>query len=135
MDEKTFDRIADDELHLLDKQLGDFDPDEVEAEMSAGVLTLTLGAGDKIIINSHRAAGEIWMAAFRQAWHFAPKDEGGAWKWRTATDELHAALGRVLSQKLGRPIALYVNCAGWENVLIENTNQWAESVSLGFLSL
>ena len=106
MDEKTFDRIADDELHLLDKQLGDFDPDEVEAEMSAGVLTLTLGAGDKIIINSHRAAGEIWMAAFRHAWHFAPKDEAGTWKWRTATDELHAALGRVLSQKLGRPINL-----------------------------
>lgn len=106
MDEKIFDRIADDELRTLDKLLGDFDPDEIEAELSAGVLTLTLEGGNKIIINSHRAAGEIWMAAFRQAWHFAPRQEDGAWKWRTASDELHAALGRVLSQKLGRAIAL-----------------------------
>lgn len=106
LDTQTFDTIADAELKALDKALGDFDPDELEAEPTPGVLTLTVRARDKIIINSHRAAGEIWMAAFRNAWHFAPHEENGRWVWRTATDELRATLGRVLSDKLGRSIAL-----------------------------
>ncbi len=106
MDSTEFDKIAEDELHHLEKQLGDIDPDELEVELSAGVLTLTLGDGGKIIINSHRAAGEIWMAAFRKAWHFQPKKSAGSVEWRTATDELHATLGALLKEKIGREVSL-----------------------------
>jgi CyaY protein len=106
LDTALFDKIAEAELKALDQALGDFDPDELEAEPTPGVLSLTLGSGDKIIINSHRAAGEIWMAAFRTAWHFAPHDEGGVWVWRTAKDELRATLGRILTEKLGRAVTL-----------------------------
>lgn len=101
-----FDQIADTELHRLEQALGDFDPDELDVELAQGVLTLTLADDAKIIINSHHAAGEIWMAAFRQAWHFAPREQGGAVEWRTATEELHATLSRLLSEKLGREIRL-----------------------------
>ena len=106
MDTQQFDAIAEAELAALDGALGDFDPDELEAEPTPGVLTLTLGNGDKIVINSHRAAGEIWMAAFRHAWHFSPQHEGDRWVWRTARDELRTTLGKLLSERLGRAVEL-----------------------------
>jgi CyaY protein len=99
-----FEQISDAELHHLEQALAAFDPDEVDVELSQGVLTLTLADDAKIIINSHHAAGEIWMAAYRQAWHFAPKEAGERVEWRTATDELHTALSRILSEKLGREV-------------------------------
>jgi CyaY protein len=101
-----FDQIADAELRYLENKLGDFDPDEVEVELSQGVLTITLGDDSKIVVNSHHAAGEIWMAAYRQAWHFAPKEEGGKVEWHTAKDELRATLSRILSEKLGREVRI-----------------------------
>ena len=104
IDESVFERIADEELQALDRTLGALDPDEVEVELSAGVLTARLGAGGELVVNSHRAARQIWMAAFRQAWHFDPVDEGGEWRWRTARDELHETISRILSEKVGRRV-------------------------------
>ncbi|MDB4967207.1 MAG: hypothetical protein JWN44_2896 [Myxococcales bacterium] len=101
-----FDLIADAELRHLEKSLADYDPDELEVELSQGVLTLTLADDAKIIINSHHAAGEIWMAAFRQAWHFGPKEDAGRVEWRTSKDELRSTLSRLLSEKLAREITL-----------------------------
>jgi len=105
-----FDQIADAELHHLEKVLGDFDPDEVEVELSQGVLTLTLADDSKIVVNSHHAAGEIWMAAYRQAWHFAPREgEGGGAgrvEWRTAKEELRSTLSRILGERLGREVRI-----------------------------
>jgi CyaY protein len=109
LDDTTFDQIADDELHHLERALGAADPDELEADLASGVLTLTLGTGDKIVINSHRAAGEIWMAAFRQAWHFRPhSNDGNGWTWRTqnGADELRQTLTKQLTGKLTAAIKL-----------------------------
>ncbi len=106
LSEATFDKIADDELHALERALSSADPDELEADLSSGVLTLTLGSGEKIVINSHRAAGEIWMAAFRTAWHFRPHQEGDVWRWRTPNDELRATLTKQLAGKLTTKIDL-----------------------------
>jgi CyaY protein len=102
--EDHFDQIADAELRHLEKMLGDLDPDELEVELSQGVLTLSLADGQRVVINSHHAAGEIWMAAFRQAWHFAPHEESGRVEWRTTKDELRSTLARLLSERLGREI-------------------------------
>jgi CyaY protein len=104
--EDHFDRIADAELHHLEKVLGEADPDELEVELAQGVLTLTLADGQKVIVNSHHAAGEIWMAAFRQAWHFAPREEQGRVEWRTAKDELRSTLAGLLAERLGHPIKI-----------------------------
>jgi CyaY protein len=104
--EDHFDKIADAELRYLEGTLGELDPDELEVELSQGVLTLTLADDAKIVVNSHHAAGEIWMAAFRQAWHFGPKEEGGRVEWRTQKDELRATLSRILSEKIGRPVSV-----------------------------
>src|ERR1700745_2388073 len=102
-----FDIIADAELRHLERVLGELDPDEVEVELSQGVLTLTLADDAKIVVNSHHAAGEIWMAAYRQAWHFAPHEAGGGKvEWRRAKDALGGPLSRTLGEKLRREIPL-----------------------------
>jgi CyaY protein len=102
MDDATFDKIADEELHHLASALDECDPDELEAELSQGVLTVSFPDGEKLIVNSHRAAGQIWMAAFRQAWHFTPSREEGGWKWRTDKDELRETISRCVAKKIGR---------------------------------
>ena len=106
LSEAEFDQIADAELHALDRALSDIDPDELEVELSSGVLTLTLADGQKVIINSHRAARQIWMAAFRNAWHFSPRTEGPTTTWRTEKEELRTTLNQLLTTRLGHPIPL-----------------------------
>ena len=106
MDDKLFDSIAEQELTYLRERLDERDPDELECELSMGVLTISFPDGARFVINSHRAAGQIWMAAFKLAWHFTPKQEGGRWIWRTDKDELRATLSRVLTEKVGQPIPI-----------------------------
>ncbi|MFI5289951.1 MAG: iron donor protein CyaY [Polyangia bacterium] len=104
--EDEFDRIADAELRHLEKTLGVLDPDELEVELSQGVLTCTFAGGQKLIINSHHAARQIWMAAFRTAWHFSPHEVEGAVTWRTDKDELRDTLRKMVKDKLGREIVI-----------------------------
>ena len=105
MDEASFDRAARDELHALEDAFSDVDPDEVEVSTSDGVLRLDLRDGTRIVINSHRAARQIWMAAVASAWHFDPADDG---RWRAAKsgDELRATLARLLRERIGLALAL-----------------------------
>jgi CyaY protein len=110
MDERLFDTLADAELRALEDALGDVDPDECEVDNAAGVLTLSLADGSRLVINSHRAARQIWMAAHlpgaRNAWHFSPQKEGESWRWRTEADELRAALASLLRGRLSQEVSL-----------------------------
>ena len=118
LDESLFDRIADDELRSLERALDQLDPDECEIENAAGVLTLSFADGAKVVVNSHRAARQVWMAAYlpgaRNAWHFSPAratDGGDGWSWRTPSppaggaDELRAALADIIKGQLGRAVS------------------------------
>ena len=102
--DNAFDTLAEGELRRLERALSGFDPDEVDASIGGDVLTLTLGDGAKIIINRHRAARQIWMAAARQAWHFDHDPATG--QWRAGPDELWATVERALSEGLRRPVIL-----------------------------
>jgi CyaY protein len=108
MDDQHFDKIAEAELDFLERKLGELDPDEVEVSLASGVLTLAFADGAKVVVNSHRAAREIWMAdgrsASRRAYHFAPVEESGKTTWRVGGDELRATISRVLTEKLGREV-------------------------------
>jgi len=99
-----FDKLADAMLRRVERAVSVFDPDEVDVEMSGDVLNLTLASGQKIVINRHRAARQIWMAAQRKAWHFDPDGEGKLWKVGEA--ELVSTLEQVLSSQLSRSIKL-----------------------------
>jgi len=105
MDEASFDQAARDELHHIEDAFADVDPDDVEVSTSDGVLRLDLRDGTRVVINSHRAARQIWMAAIASAWHFDPDSDG---KWRAAKtgDELHATLARLLRDRIGLELVL-----------------------------
>lgn len=103
MDETTFDAAADRALRGLLRALDDLDG--VEAELEMGVLTISFEKGADFVVNSHRAAGQIWMAADRTAWHFDPDAAGARWTSSKAPhEELRSALGEALSRRLGRPV-------------------------------
>jgi CyaY protein len=104
LSERDFERAADEALHALEKALCDLDGLEVSLEM--GILTLEFPDGTRYVVNSHRAARQIWMAAEHSAWHFDWKPEDGRWVAAKSGDELWAALEGVTSRKLGRALTL-----------------------------
>lgn len=94
-----FDRIARDELRFIEDALSDVDPDECEVSSSDGVLKLDLRDGTRIVVNSHRAARQIWMAAVASAWHFDPV--GDTWRSAKSGEELRPTLARILRERIG----------------------------------
>lgn len=105
MDDKTFDRLAREELAAIEDRLADVDPDDLEVSTSDGILKLDLRDGTKIVINSHRAARQIWMAAIASAWHFDPTPEG-TWTTSRTGEELRATLRRLVKQQIGLDLSL-----------------------------
>jgi CyaY protein len=99
MDEAAFDDAAREELRHIEDAFADVDPDQVDVSVSDGVLRLDLRDGTKIVINSHRAARQIWMAAIASAWHFDPT--GGAWVAAKTGDELRATVTRLVRERVG----------------------------------
>ena len=72
----------------------------------ASSLPLEFSDGSKYVVNSHRAARQIWMAAERVAWHFDWQPESQTWVATKNGAELWATLSHVLSQKLAQPVSL-----------------------------
>jgi iron-sulfur cluster assembly protein CyaY len=105
MDENRFDTLADATLGALLRELDDVD--DIEAELSQGVLTISFESGPPYVVNSHRAARQIWFAADRTAWHFDPDADGSRWTGtRPPHEELWHVVSASLSRRLGRPVAL-----------------------------
>ena len=106
MDEITFDKLGRRELADLEECLDAVDPDDIDILTTDGVLTLTLRDGVKVVINTHRAARQIWMAAVASAWHFDPPTTAEA-GWRTPKDEeLRDTLARVVRERIGLELSL-----------------------------
>lgn len=104
LSEQAFESVADDTLHRLEGELSELDGMEVSLEM--GILTLEFPDGDKYVVNSHRAARQIWMAAERSAWHFDYHPDARRWIAPKNGDELVETLAAVTSRKLGQAISL-----------------------------
>jgi CyaY protein len=106
MDEADFDRVARDELHALEDAFADIDPDDVEISVSDGVLRMDLRDGTRIVINSHRAARQIWMAAVSTAWHFDPVDNGAGWRTPKTGEDLRPTLVKLIREHVGVAVPL-----------------------------
>jgi CyaY protein len=106
MDEAEFDRVSRAELHALEDACADVDPDDVEVTTSDGVLRMDLRDGTRIVINSHRAARQIWMAAIATAWHFDPIDAGARWRAPKTGEELRATLVKLIHERVGVSLPL-----------------------------
>ena len=66
--------------------------DGLEVDLSSGILTIEFPDGLRYVVNSHRAARQIWMAAERSAWHFDFVREGSRWVASKNGDELRSTL-------------------------------------------
>ncbi len=78
---------------------------DIEIERTDNVLTLEFEDGAKVIVNSHSAAGEIWVAARSGGFHFRPA-EPGRWVDTRSGEDLFAALSRLLGGHAGTAIQL-----------------------------
>lgn len=104
IDELTFDVEADRMLHALEVSLNELDG--IEADLESGILSIEFEDGGKFVVNSHRAARQIWMAAGAQAWHFDVDPSTSRWTATKTGEELWACLEEQISKKLGRPTRL-----------------------------
>ena len=109
LSEQDYEARALPELRALVDALDALDLGGIECELSSDILTIELSGGDRYVVNSHRAARQIWMAADRSAWHFDWDTERSAWVAKKTGDELWSTLSRVLSGKLQKPVALSRN--------------------------
>lgn len=93
-------------LEYIDETLGDLEHEDLDVELAGDVLTLTFSDGVRFVINAHSAAGQVWMAANTDAWHFDYDEADDRWVARKSGDELMATVARTVGAHLGQPISL-----------------------------
>ncbi len=104
--ENEYVQAAQSTLRALIDALDALPGDGFEAELANDIITIEFTDGTKYIVNSHRAARQIWMAAERTAWHFDFDAPSNRWRAAKTGDELFATVERVLGSKLGRTLHL-----------------------------
>lgn len=106
LDEAEYEKLAIPELKRLVDALDAIDGDQLTSELSADILSLCFDDDTEYVINSHRAARQIWMAAERTAWHFDFDASSQTWIAAKTGEELWSMVERVVGNKLGRSIKL-----------------------------
>ena len=106
LSEEQYDSLAYPELVALVRALDTIEHPDVEAELASDILTIEFTDGTRYVVNSHRAARQIWMAAERNAWHFDWVPEKRRWIAEKSGDELWTTVSRVIAKRLGTAIAL-----------------------------
>ena len=104
MDDKQFERLAWDELQRIEDALGSMDG--VDVDLADGILTLEFDEGPKVVVNSHSAARQIWLAANLAAAHFSPDPKTGRWFDSKTGEDLWDRLRSILTERLGHPVTL-----------------------------
>ena len=103
--DQDFLRRADECFQRLLAALDRFDPDELEADLSGGVLKIAFADKRNCVLNRQAAANQLWLAEGASAWHFS-LDAQGQWIDTKGRGTLPTVLGEVLTRRLGRPISL-----------------------------
>jgi CyaY protein len=103
MNETEFNALAEATLDAIESAVEATGAD-IEAARTGNVLTLELGDGSKVVVNSQAPMRQIWVAARSGGFHYARQGD----QWRDTRDggELFAALSRILSTQGGEPLVL-----------------------------
>jgi CyaY protein len=104
--EQEFLRHAEACMSNLLSKLDCLDPDEMEADLSGGVLRLSFPDGRNCILNRQSAAHQIWLAEGASAWHFVRDAAADDWLDTKGRGNLRAILGAILTRRMRRPIQL-----------------------------
>lgn len=109
LSETDYDALAAPELERLIASLDrlmEKSDESLEAELASDILTIEFSDGTRYVLNSHRAARQIWLSAERSAWHFDYLASSQRWVAAKSGDELWSTLTQLLSTKLGGPVSL-----------------------------
>lgn len=106
MERAQFSKLASKALEHIDGTLGDLEHESLDVNLAGDVLTIAFSDGTSFVINAHSAAGQIWMAADKHAWHFDYDEAGSRWVAPKTGDELMATVSRTVGQRLGQSIEL-----------------------------
>jgi CyaY protein len=103
MNETEFNALAEATLDAIESAVEATGAD-IEAARTGNVLTLELGDGSKVVVNSQAPMRQIWVAAKSGGFHYARQGD----QWRDTRDggELFAALSRILSTQGGEALVL-----------------------------
>lgn len=103
MTESEFLERAETTLRAIEQAI-DASGADIDATRSGNVLTLELGDGSKVVINSQAPMQQLWVAARSGARHFAAQDD--TWIDTRDGSELFAVLSRLISAQGGEPVLL-----------------------------
>ena len=104
MNDAEFDRLADTALAAVESALEAADLDADFELKEGGILEIEFDDGSKVIVNRHRAAREIWVAARSGGFHF--RWDGIAWRDTRSGGELFDALSRLVAEQSGQAVLL-----------------------------
>ncbi len=104
MNDAEFEKLADAALAKVEAAL-EASGLELDLELKeGGIVEAQFQDGSKLIVNRHRAAREIWVAARSGGFHF--RWDGAAWRDTRAGTELFAALSALASEQSGSEVRL-----------------------------
>ena len=103
MSESEFLESAETTLAAIERAVDATDVD-IEASRAGNVLTLELGNGSKVIVNSQAPMQQMWVAGKSGAFHYARS--GDQWLDTRDGSELFVALSRLISAQGGEAIVL-----------------------------
>lgn len=103
LNESEFQSVADALMVSIEDAIIDTEASsdvDIDCELVAGVLTLTLeNNGSKIIVSRQPATAQIWVAAKSGGYHFVYQDETRQWQCTTTDEPLPELLLRVLQEQ------------------------------------
>jgi CyaY protein len=76
MDESQYSAAVSQVFKRLVKALDEVDPDVLEADSTAEMVTITARSGEKVIVNTQRAVHQIWVAGKGMGLHFTRQPDG-----------------------------------------------------------
>ncbi|MDO5055794.1 MAG: iron donor protein CyaY [Lautropia sp.] len=78
---------------------------DIEVNRSGNVIELEFADRSQMVINSHEAAGEVWVASKRGGFHFRPAGEG-RWQDTRSSRALLDVLADEIAFHAGQPLSL-----------------------------
>lgn len=105
LDEATYDQQVATAFRRILAAADQADPDELEADSTGDMVTLTARSGEKCVINTQRAVRQIWVAGQSQGIHFSW--DASLNQWRDDKDrglELFAFVDRVVRALSGQSL-------------------------------
>jgi len=76
MDETRYNQLVAAAFQRLLRALDRVDPDLLDAESTGDMVTITAASGQKVVVNTQRAARQIWVAGKGVGVHFSFQEDG-----------------------------------------------------------